>query len=151
MTFEDIKVKYTDRKAAFPKHLAKPIEADLNNLINKYNCKFPKSFIDFQLKYCSIVPIGDFSFEGFGWANNELGPNLNLEEILKNYADLGFPNSLTPFRYDNGDFWCFDNQSSESEFPVVIFDHNSNDIESNQNYHWNNFIDWIDKTMENEY
>ncbi len=147
MTFEDIKVKYSDREPAFPEHLPKPNTSDLNDLIKKYNCKFPKSFIDFQLKYCKEVPMGDFSFEGFGWANKELGPNVNLEEILKDYSDLEFPNYLTPFRYDNGDFWCFDNRSLEPEFPVVIFDHNSNDIESSPNYNWKNFIDWIDKTM----
>ncbi|NER15084.1 hypothetical protein GWK08_16640 [Leptobacterium flavescens] len=151
MTFEDIKAKYSEREPAFPDHLPKPNESDLNDLIKKYNCKFPKSFIDFQLKYCSEVPLGDFSFDGFGWANKELGPNLNLEEILKDYSDLKFPEHLTPFRYDNGDFWCFDNRSPEPEFPVVIFDHNSNDIESDPNYNWTNFIDWIDKTMENEY
>ena len=125
MTFEEIKSKYSDREPAFPEHLPKPNESDLNDLIKKFNCKFPKSFIDFQLKYCNEVPIGDFSFEGFGWSNIELGPNMNLEEILKDY--------------------------SESEFPVVIFDHNSNDIESSPNYNWKNFIDWIDKTMKNEY
>ena len=151
MTFDDIKEKYSDREPAFPEHLPKPNELDLNDLIKKYNCKFPKSFIDYQLKYCTEVPIGDFSFEGFGWANKELGPNMNLEEILKDYSDLEFPNYLTPFRYDNGDYWCFDNRSPESEFPVVIFDHNSNDIESSPNYNWKNFIEWIDKTMENEY
>jgi hypothetical protein len=30
----------------------------------------------------------------------------------------------------------------------VIFDHNSNGIETDPNYKWENFIDWIDKTME---
>ncbi len=151
MTFEDIKVKYSNREAAFPEHLPKPNEIDLNNLVKEYNCKFPKSFIDFQLRYCNEVPIGDFSFEGFGWANENLEPYLNLEEILKDYSNLRFPEYLTPFRYNNGDFWCFDNRSSELECPVVIFDHNLNDIESNPKYKWMNFIDWIDKTMENEY
>jgi len=151
MTFEDIKVKYSEREPAFPEHLPKPNETDLNNLIKKYNCKFPKSFINFQLTYCNRVPIGDFSFEGFGWSNKELGPNMNLEEILKGYSDLKFPDYLTPFRYDNGDFWCFDNRVSKSEYPVVIFDHNSNDIETDSNYKWTNFIDWLDKTMEDDF
>ncbi len=151
MTFEDLKEKYSDRGAAFPEHLPKPNESDLNELIKKYNCKFPKSFIDYQLKYCTSVPIGDFSFDGFGWANKALEPNMNLEEILKDYSQLEFPNYLTPFRYENGDYWCFDNRSSESEFPVVIFDHNSNGLESDPNYNWKNFMDWVDKTMENEY
>lgn len=151
MTLKDLKDKYADREPAFPKHLQKPNISDLNYLIEKYNCKFPQSYIDFQLKYCTEVSIGDFAFDGFGWANKELEPNLNLEEILKDYNELGFPEYLTPFRYDNGDFWCFDNRNSVSEFPVVIFDHNSNGIESNPKYKWNNFIDWLDSTMEMEY
>lgn len=151
MTFEEIKNKYSDYESAFPKSLPRPNESDLNDLIKRYNCLYPKSFIDFQLKYCDKVPIGDISYDGFGWANKKLEPHMNLETILKDYSDLQFPKFLTPFRYDNGDFWCFDNRSTEPEFPVVIFDHNSNDIESNPNYKWNNFIDWLDKTMEEEY
>lgn len=150
MTFKDLQEKYSDREPAFPKHLPIPNLSDLKDLIKRYNCKFPKSYIDFQLKYCTEVPMGDFAFEGFGWANKELGPNLDLEEILKDYVALEFPENLTPFRYDNGDFWCFDNRSCEFEFPVVIFDHNSNIIESNPNYKWSNFVEWLDKTMEDE-
>lgn len=151
MTFENIKEKYSDREPAFPANCPEPNETDLNELIKKYNCKFPNSFIDFQLKYCKEIPIGDFAFEGLGFANRELEPYMNLEEVLKDYAELEFPKYLTPFRYDNGDFWCFDNRSPETEFPVVIYDHNSNGIESDPNYNWGNFIDWIDKTMENDY
>lgn len=151
MTFEAIKSKYSDREQAFPIHCPEPNEADLNELIEKYNCKFPKSFIDFQLKYCKEVPMGDFAFEGFGWANKKSSPNMSLEEILNGYAELEFPKYLTPFRYDNGDYWCFDNRSSEDEFPVVIFDHNSYGIETDPNYNWENFMDWLDKTMEDEY
>jgi hypothetical protein len=114
MTFKDIKEKYSDREPAFPSNCPEPNEADLNELIEKYNCKFPKSFIDFQLKFCKEVPIGDFAFEGFGFANKKLEPNMNLEEVLKDYAELKFPEYLTPFRQDNGDFWCFDNRSINS-------------------------------------
>tara|TARA_R100000935_G_scaffold57076_4_gene90212 strand:+ start:549 stop:998 length:450 start_codon:yes stop_codon:yes gene_type:complete len=148
MTFEKIKEKYPNRMPAFPKIYPEPNEKDLNELIEKYNCIFPESFIDFQLKYCKEVPIGDFAFDGFGFANKKLEPYMNLEEILKDYSVLKYPKYLTPFRYDNGDFYCFDNRSSEKEFPVVIYDHNSNGIETDPNYKWENFIDWIDKTME---
>lgn len=151
MTFEEIKQKYSEREPAFPKNLPEPNEKELNDLIKKYSCKFPKSFIEFQLKYCKEIPIGDFAFEGFGFANKELEPYMNLEEVLKDYSELEFPEYLTPFKQENGDFWCFDNRSSEYEFPVVIFDHNSNGIESDPNYKWKNFIDWIDKTMESEF
>jgi len=45
----------------------------------------------------------------------------------------------------------FYNRYSGSEFPVVIFDYNSSGIESEPNYKWGNFIDWITRTMEDEY
>ena len=144
MTFEDLRAKYSDQKPAFPANCPEPNEKDLNE---KYNCKFPNSFIEFQLKYCKEIPLGDFAFDGFGFANNKLKPYMSLEEVLKDYSELEFPKYLTPFRQDNGDFYCFDNRSSESDFPVVIFDHNSNGIESDPNFKWKNFIDWIDKTM----
>lgn len=150
MTFKDLKEKYSDRKPAFPSNLPIPNETCLNKIIRKYDCQFPKSFIDFQLKYCREVPIGDFAFDGFGFANQELEPYMNLEEVLKHYVELGFPKYLTPFKQDNGDFWCFNNQSAKLESPIVIFDHNSNQIESDSNYKWKNFIDWLDKTMEEE-
>ena len=151
MTFEEIKLKYADRSPAFPTHFPEPNETDLNKLIEKYKCKFPQSFVEFQLKYCKEIPLGDFAYDGFGFANSELEPYMNLEHILKDYAELECPEYLTPFRQDNGDFWCFDNRSAESEFPVVIFDHQSNVIESDPNFKWKNFIDWIDKTMDDAY
>jgi len=71
---------------------------------------------------------------------------------VKDYKEYGFPNYLTPFKQDNGDFWCFDNRTQiEDEFPVVIWDHNSNNIEKDKNFQWKNFIEWLDSTMlENE-
>lgn len=151
MTFEKLKEKYHDRAPAFPSDYPEPNEKDLNNLIKEFNCKFSKSFIEFQLTYCKKVPMGDFAFDGFGFANKELESFMNLEEIVKDYAELKLPDYLTPFKEDNGDFWCFDNRVSNSEFPVVIFSHNSNGIESDPNFRWKNFIDWLDKTMEEEY
>lgn len=148
MTFEEIKEKYSDREPAFPLNCPEPNEKDLNEIIEKYKCKFPKTFIDFQLKFCREIPMGDFAFDGFGFANKKLEPYMNLEEIVKDYFDFGFPEYLTPFRYENGDFWCFDNRSTELELPVVIFDHNLNGIESNPKYKWKNFIEWIYETME---
>jgi len=151
MTFDDLKAKYPEREPAFPPNCPVPNEKDLEELIEKYSCKFPKSFIDFQVKLCQEVPMGDFAFDGFGFANKELEPYMNLKDVLKDYAQLEYPEYLTPFRQDNGDFWCFNNRTTDSEFPVVIFDHNSNGIESDPNYKWDNFIDWLDKTMEDEY
>lgn len=151
MTFDDLKNKYLDRGVAFPGDHPKPNKEDLDLLIERYDCKFPPSFIDFQLKYCHEVSMGDFAWDGFGWANKELDPYMNLEEIVKDYRDCGFPNFLTPFRHDNGDFWCFDNRKqTNSEYSVVIWDHNSNEIEKDKNYQWENFIDWLESTMEEE-
>ena len=151
MTFEELKEKYADRATAFPIDFPVPNATDLRELIEEYQCKFPKSFIDFQLGYCTEVPMGDVAFEGFGFANKQLDPYMNLEEVLKDYAELKFPKYLTPFKQDNGDFLCFDNRSPEPEFPIVIFDHNSYEIVTDPGHTWNNFIDWLDKTMEDEY
>lgn len=153
MTFEELHKKYPDREAAFPSHLDKPNSEDLNSIQTKYNCVFPESFVEFQLEYFDKAPIGDFAFNGFGWANRKLEPYLNLEEVVKDYRELNFPNYLSPFRSDNGDFWCFDTRHPDKngEFPVVIWSHNDNDIEKDPNYRWNNFIDWLDKTMDDEY
>lgn len=150
MTFNDLKEKYSDRDPALPINCVEPNEIDLNELIEKYNCKFPKSFIEFQLKYCKEIPMGDFAFDGFGFANKKLEPNMNLEAVIKDYQELNYPKYLTPFRQENGDFWCFDNRGSDIEYSVVIYDHNTNKIEPDLNYNWETFIDWLDKTMEEE-
>ncbi len=152
LAYSKLKKDYPDREAAFPDNLPKPNKSDLEYLIDKYDCKFPQSYIDYQLNYCQTTPIGDFAFEGFGWANRELEPYLNLEEVLKGYKDLDFPDYLTPFKQENGDFWCFDNRvdSETGEYPVVIWDHNSNDIEQDKDFQWNSFIDWLEKTMEDD-
>lgn len=151
MTFEDLKRKYPNRAPAFPVGQAEPNLQDLTALVETYQCRFPPSFLDFQLKYCKEVPMGDFASEGFGFANNELEPYMNLRSIVEDYAELKFPDYLTPFKEENGDFWCFDNRSLNVEFPVVIFDHNACDIESDRAYQWGNFIDWLEKTMEEDY
>lgn len=151
MTFNELKSKYSDREAAFPTNSPRPSQQDLNSIIETYDCKFPDSFIDFQLKYCHEVPMGDFAFEGFGFANKSLDPYMNLEEVVKDFQELNFPDFLSPFRQDNGDFWCFDNRSKEPEPPIVVWDHNSNQIEQDPSYRWNNFLDWLDKTMDDEY
>jgi hypothetical protein len=146
--FETLKERYPESDAAFPSHLPKPNEKDLNEIITTHNCKLSPSFIAFQLVYCHITPIGDFAFNGFGWANKELDAYLNLEEVVKDFRELDFPNYLTPFKQDNGDFWCFDNRSDKAEYPVVIWDHNSGKIEQEPEYQWANFLDWLSKTLE---
>lgn len=150
MTFEELHKKYPNRGAAFPSDLDKPNEKDLEDIQTKYKCIFPISFVQFQLNYSDKTPMGDFAFVGFGWANVKLEPYLNLEEVVKDFQELNFPSYLSPFRTDNGDFWCFDTRHTDQngEFPIVIWSHNANDIEREPNYNWTNFIDWLDKTME---
>lgn len=97
------------------------------------------------------MPIGDFAFEGFGFAVKEIDSYMSLEEVLKSSKEINLPTYLTPFKYENGDFWCFDNRESVPEYPVVIYSHNSNKIESDKNNQWVNFIDWLTKTMEEEF
>ncbi|MCT4622136.1 MAG: SMI1/KNR4 family protein [Schleiferiaceae bacterium] len=150
MTFADLRAKYPNREAAFPSNLPKPTATELNRLIEKYHCQFPQSFIEFQLEQCIEIPMGDNAFDGFGFANTELPLNMSLEEVLKDYESLEYPDHLIPFKQDNGDFWCFDTTSLAPEFSVVIFDHNSMAIEKDANYRWKNFIDWLDKTMLEE-
>lgn len=152
MTLEELLKKYPDREAAFPTNLDKPTKEDLIGIQRKYECVFPNSFIQFQLEYYDKTPMGDFAFDGFGWANKDLEPYLNLNEVVKDYHDLNYPTYLSPFRTDNGDFWCFDTRHPDQngEFPVVIWSHNDNAIEEDPSYQWTNFIDWLDKTMEEE-
>ena len=152
MTLKDLQKKYPEREAAFPSHLDKPTKEDLDDIQRKYACTFPKSFIQFQLEYCHSVPMGDSALEGFGWANKNLEPYLILEEVVKDYQETEAPNYLSPFRVDNGDFWSFDTRHPDEngEFQIVIWSHNDNDIERNPDYRWRNFIDWLDKTMEEE-
>jgi hypothetical protein len=84
--------------------------------------------IAFQLSDCLETPLGAFPIDGFGCANEELDPYMNLVEVLKDYSEYVFPKYLTPFKTNNGAFWCFDNRSSEVEFPAVVYSHDSHSI-----------------------
>ncbi len=150
MTFEALKQKHPDGAQAYPTEWERPTQQDLSFIVNTYGCQYPQSFVDFQLCYCHQVPMGDVAFDGFGWANRNLDPYLNLEELVRDYQANDFPDYLTPFRQDNGDFWCFDTRKPDldGEFPIVIWDHNSNSVEKDSAYQWKNFLDWLDKTME---
>lgn len=152
MTLEELHKKFPEREAAFPSHLDKPNKEDLDGIQAKYACIFPRSFVQFQLEYFDKIPMGEFAFEGFGWANKNLEPSLNLEEVVKDYKELDLPKYLSPFRVDNGDFWCFDTRHPDEngESPVVVWSHNDNDIEKDPEYRWSNFVDWLNKTLEEE-
>ncbi|MDB4923897.1 SMI1/KNR4 family protein [Mucilaginibacter sp.] len=151
MTFHSIRTTYSGYDPAFPSKMKRPNQKDLNLIIDRYDCKFPPSFIQFQLEECQSTPMGDYAFDGFGWANSTLDPYMNLQEIVKGFRELNYPKWLTPFKTDNGDYWCFDNRSTiNNEFPVVIFDHNSNNIEKESIYNWENFLDWLAGSFKDE-
>lgn len=88
--------------------------------------------------------MGDFAFEGFGWANKTLPPYMNLYEIVKDAREIGGPEMYTPFKVDNGDYYCFSGET------VVIWDHNSNGLETDQNFIWCDFCEWLEKSFEED-
>ena len=51
---------------------------------------------------------------------------------------------------NDSDFWCFDTRNEGDEFEVVIWDHNANDVDNDPDFKWQNFIEWLDTTMEDE-
>jgi len=143
--FNKIKEKYPNYDPSFNEDWEKPNINDLNKISNDFNCKYPTEFIDFQLKYCFEIPMGDFAWDGFGWANLQLEPYMNLYKIVKDARTIGVPDYLSPFKNDNSDYYCFDTRYEG--FPVVIWDHNSQDIEKDSNFKWKNFIDWLENSF----
>ena len=94
MTFDELKNKYPDRDASFPDGKPRPNQENLNLIMEEYGCSYPKSFIDFQLIRCHEVPMGDFAWDGFGWANKDLPPDMNLEKIVRDFKELNFQNDV---------------------------------------------------------
>lgn len=92
-----------------------------------------------------MTPLGDFAWDNFGWANPNLESYMNLYEIVKDARSVGVPEYLSPFKSDNGDYYCFD--SRNHAYSVVVWDHNSKSIESDSNYNWVTFIDWIESSF----
>tara|TARA_Y100001933_G_C18952353_1_gene544376 strand:+ start:260 stop:1318 length:1059 start_codon:yes stop_codon:yes gene_type:complete len=145
--FLQIKGMYSDYEPALKEAIA-PTNSDfLQEVVEQFNCNYPQAFIDFQLSYAYEIPMGDFAFEGFGWANRSLPPYMNLHEIVKDARKIGVPEIYAPFKVDNGDYYCFSGET------VVIWDHNSNGLESDQNYVWSDFLEWLEKSFDddNEY
>ena len=79
----------------------------------------------------SELSAGDY----FGWANPTLGPMENLSTIVKEAQRIGVPRTLAPFRCDNGDYYCCDQNGR-----VVIWDHNTGSIEPDATYQWTSFL-----------
>lgn len=136
--FDEIRNKYPEIPPAFSNNWGKPSLIELNRIENDFHVKYPKEFEDFQLSECYRTPIGDIAFDGFGWASPNIDPYMNLYEIVKDSKQIGVPDNLSAFKEDNGDYYCFTDGGR-----IVIWDHNSNSIESNKDYQWESFCDWL--------
>ena len=144
-TFDDIRKEHSDYSPAYPEDWQKPSEEELIYIQSNFGIKYSSDFIQFQLVECHTTPMGDFAFDGFGWANPELELYLNLREIVKDAQEIGVPKSLAPFKWDNGDYYCITLDGA-----VVIWDHNSSDIEKNPDYRWASFSDWLFDSFEDD-
>ena len=144
-SFEEIRFAYSDWDPAYPEDWTKPTLQEIERIQSKFGIAYPQQFIEFQLTECHSTPMGDFAFDNFGWAEPSLGPMENLGSIVKDAQEVGVPNNLAPFKHDNGDYFCFTETGG-----VVIWDHNSNMIESNENFQWASFIEWLYKSFEDE-
>ena len=146
--FEKIKTKYNELRPSYDSQNWGSTSKDfLDRICLEFKCEYPQEFIEFQLNFADFVPMGDFSWDGFGWANEKLEPYMNLYEIVKDAREIGTPDYLSPFKVDNGDFYCFDTRNNI--FSVVIWDHNSNDIERDRNYFWPTFVEWLIDGLKN--
>lgn len=152
MGFPEIENDCPDIEPAFPPDLPKPNKYDLHYITEKYNCKFSYPFISFQLVHYHCTSMDKNDFKGFGWANRELEPNMNLEKVVNDFRELGYPDYLTPFKQVNGDFWCFDNREvlNMVEYRVVIWNHKLNEIEKSKNLQWDCFYDWLERTKKDD-
>jgi len=143
--YKKIIESYPNRGQALPDKF-EIVENDLKEIIKEFNCHYPEVFIQFQLEFCRKVPMGDFSWDGFGWANNTLSPYMSLREVVSDARMVGVPKYLAPFRIDNGDFYCFDTRDDMNT--VVIWDHNSHALETHKDFIWKDFTSWLLDTMD---
>ncbi|MFY0654446.1 MAG: SMI1/KNR4 family protein [Cyclobacteriaceae bacterium] len=152
MTFDDLKFKYAGINCAFPEHFKSPNDSRIiMDLIVNHACDFPKSYIDFQLIHCHETPMGDFAQEGFRWANDKVDPSESLKDLILEFRSNDYPDYLTPFGFDDEGYWCFDKRlkSEVGECRVVIYSPEQNEITTERR--WQNFIFWLDATMDENY
>ena len=123
--FDEIRKRYPNRPGVYPKSWAKPTKEVILSLEQKYSIKYSEEFIQFQVTECHTTTMGDFAFDDFGWANESLDKSYNLSVIVEDAFHIGVPNSLAPFKIENGDFYCI-NQEDQ----VVIWNHNIKNIEA---------------------
>lgn len=115
----------------------------MDRIENEFNIQFSDEFREFQLNECHKTPIGDFAFDNYGWANNELGPMENLSSIVADAQSIGVTRDFAPFKCDNGDYYCIDSSSR-----VVIWDHNGNGPDDDPGYIWTSFTKWLESTFD---
>lgn len=144
-SFEEIRNAYSDWEPAYPADWLKPTRQEIERIQLEFGFTYPQEFIEFQLVECHKTPMGDFAFDDFGWAEPSRGPMGNLAMIVQDAQQIGVPKHLAPFKDDNSDFFCF-TETGE----VVIWDHNSNMIETDKQFHWVSFIDWLAHTFDEE-
>jgi hypothetical protein len=140
--------RFPDLGPAYPADWEIPTREYIQELALKYRCRFPVSFIEFQTCEAARTPMADRDFDGFGWANPELQRHFSLEDKLAAARQIDLPDCLVAFRDDNGDFHCFDTRDSDgndAEFPVVLWDHNGNEISDSASC----FGDWLVTGLEN--
>jgi len=137
-TFDSIRQRFADRPAAFPADWPKPSAQELAKIEEDYGIQYSVQFREFQVAECHSTPIGDTAFDYFGWAQPSLGPMENLRKIVEESLSYGIPKSLAPFRCDNGDFFCI-----ASDGRIVIWDHNTGQIETDSRYQWSSFAEWL--------
>lgn len=140
--FVQIKENYPDYGPALEPKFIIDINV-LNDIIEKLNCNYPNEYIKFQTEYCYKVPMGDFAWDAFGWANDELSPYMNLRMLVKDARMIGLPNDFAPFRVDNGDYYCFDDDGR-----VVLWCHDSQSVYEHDDYIWNDFYEWLNDSFD---
>lgn len=131
--------------AAFPADWSRPTSHELARIASDFSCHWPPSFAAFQTSECHTTPIGDTDFDGFGWASPELDAYLSLSSVVEGSRTTNVPHFLSPFREDNGNYYCFDSRHPDSngEFAVVLWDHNAGAIAPDPSLCWSSFGDWL--------
>jgi hypothetical protein len=150
-SLDDLRAKY-GRREAFPSYLPVPTRDEFIRLTAKYGRSFPESFVAFKVNESSSTPIASSDCVGFGWANPNLEAYMSLEAIIQDAELANLPKWLSPFRIDEGNYYCFDtsNSAAHGDYPVVFWDHDENGILNAEHYKWPCFIAWLEAGLSKE-
>jgi hypothetical protein len=121
-------------------------EDDIRSIERQFDIVFPISFIEYSTKWAKKLPLADFEWDGFAWANPGLDPYMSLSSIIEDARQIGVPKSLVPFRVENGNYFCFDNSNIGDESSVVYWDHHGPTI----SFEFANFIEWFLAGIQSE-